>query len=90
MYTHWQASWRSAIGLGATYVCGVLLFAGPIISKNAPQRGPFILAIILTALCIAASVATYRMVELPIHHYLKRQINGLTGRNPSKVSSRVT
>lgn len=57
MYSHWQASWRSGIGLGTALVVAVFLFAGPINGEDSLQQVLLGLAFVLGA-CIYTLIVT--------------------------------
>jgi hypothetical protein len=57
MYSHWQASWRSGVGLGAAVVAAIFILAGPINGESNLQKVLLGLAFILGA-CIYTVIIT--------------------------------
>lgn len=62
MYTHWQASLRSGVGLGAALLFAIFSFAGPITAESTFHRAQLALGIILGAcLCTLIVTAAFRI-----------------------------
>ncbi len=55
----------------------IISLANAIFLKTPLQIPVFIYSIVLTIICIIASVMTYLFIEKPIHNYLKRRIKAL-------------
>jgi hypothetical protein len=61
VYTHWQASWRSGIGLGVIVVGAILMLSGPFTAETILQRALLMLATILGgALYTLAVIVSFR------------------------------
>lgn len=57
VYTHWQASLRSGLGVAVVLIGSVLTFAGPINAESTAQRVLFLAAFILGSSLYALIVA---------------------------------